>query len=313
MLEALGGFAVIGLPILVGYLVARLKILAPGTGRQLNLLVFYVLIPFMLFTLMARADLWVLLSPAALDSFTVALISFALYALVAGLVWRRGRAEVTVGALSAGYANAGHIGLPVALHLLGDATFAAPIILFQTALFAPVALAILDTASGKRERPLWKVVLHAVFSPIVIGSLGGVLVSLLPWTPPPLLLEATDLIGQAAIPVVLIAFGMSLRGRVLLQAGPHRAEALLASALKLLAMPMLAYALGRFAFGLDQVGLYAVTTLAALPTAQNVFNYATRYQQSTTVARDAISLTTLCSAPLILAIAGLLGPGGLLA
>jgi predicted permease len=308
MLSALSGLAIIGLPVAVGYIVARLGILPSGTGQRLNLLVFYVLIPFLLFTLMATAELDVLFSPLSLTSFIAALAVMALYALVAGAFLRRSAAAVTVGALAAGYTNAGHIGLPVALHLLGNAALVAPVILFQTGVFAPIALAILDTSTRSGERrPVWKVVGGAVLNPIVVGSLTGLAVALLPFDPPALLFEATNLIGQAAVPVVLIAFGMSLRGRVLLEKGPARAEAVLASALKLAVMPLAAWALGRFAFGLAGPELYAVTTLAALPTALNVFNYASRYETSAVLARDTISLTTLGAVPVLLLIAALLG------
>jgi predicted permease len=308
MVDALSGFVIVGLPIALGYLVARLKVLASGTGRQLNLLVFYVLIPFMLFHLFATSDVSVLFSRLAWICFGVAAVVFVLYALIAGVCWRRGIGAVTVGALASGYTNAGNIGLPVALHFLGDASFAAPVIVFQTCVFAPIALVILHATSpttDKRE-PGWKILLSGIINPVIIGSFTGVLVSWLPWDPPDLLLDATNMVGQAAVPLMLIAFGMSLRGRTLLASGPQRSEAILACLLKIVAMPLIAFGAGLL-FGLDPKGLYVVTTLAALPTAQNVFNYATRYDQSVVIARDAISITTLAAAPLLLLITLFLG------
>jgi predicted permease len=311
MLDALSGLAIIAIPIAVGYLAARLRLFAPGLGKQLNLLVFYVLIPCMVFGLLSRADPSVLFSPLSWTSFAAAVTVFAAYALVAGLAWRRGAAAVTVGALAAGYTNAGHIGLPVALYLLGDATLATPVILFQTGVFAPVGLALLETAgragADTARPPLWRLIGHALLNPIVVASLAGLAISLSGLRLPAVAGEAVDLIGNAAVPVVLIAFGLSLRGRVLLERGPARAEAVLAAALKLVAMPLAAWALGRFAFGLSGHDLYVVTTLAALPTALNVFNFASRYDQSTVLARDTISLTTLGAAPALLLVAALLG------
>ena len=52
--------------------------------------------------------------------------------------------------------------------------------------------------------------------------------------------------------------------------------------------------------------LLAVTVVAALPTAQNVFTFAVRYRQGEVLARDAIFVTTLGSVPVLLLIAGLL-------
>ena len=53
--------------------------------------------------------------------------------------------------------------------------------------------------------------------------------------------------------------------------------------------------------------LYAVTVLAALPTAQNVFNFAQRYDTAEVVARDTVFLTTVGSVPVLFGISLLLG------
>ncbi|MDR1264191.1 MAG: AEC family transporter [Propionibacteriaceae bacterium] len=311
MLEALSGLVLIGLPIAVGYLLARAGLLDQAAGKQFNLLVFYVLIPFMLFDLMSRAQPRDLLSPLSLTSLLAALAMFGLYVLATGLGRRLDRGCVTIGALAAGYTNAGHIGLPVAIHLLGDATYVAPVILFQTCLFAPVGLAILRGAAGPSPAdgrwPRWWLALRPALAPVTVGSLSGLAVSLSGWSPPRPLADAVALIGGAAVPVVLIAFGLSLRGRRLLDQGPDRAQALLASGLKLVAMPLTAGLLGRFGFGLVGHDLYVVTVLAALPTALNVFNFASRHCRGLVVARDTISLTTAGAAPVILLIAALLG------
>ena len=58
--------------------------------------------------------------------------------------------------------------------------------------------------------------------------------------------------------------------------------------------------------GLDGEALLAVTVLSALPTAQNVFVIATRYDRATLLARDAIFVSTLASVPVIAVVAALL-------
>ncbi|MFN8085605.1 MAG: hypothetical protein U0Q04_01115 [Microbacterium sp.] len=49
-----------------------------------------------------------------------------------------------------------------------------------------------------------------------------------------------------------------------------------------------------------------VTVLAALPTAQNVFNYAQRFDVGETIARDTVFVTTLGCVPILLGITFLL-------
>jgi predicted permease len=309
--EALQGFVTVSVPIVVGYLIARFRVITPESAQQLGLLAVNVLIPVLLFVTMAESEPRLLFSRLALASFLAAIAVFALYALVAGLIWRPGVAAVTVGALAAGYNNAANIGLPIAAHMLGDPALVAPIVLFQTALFAPVGLGILAVAAKRRDHgagaPLWKAVAGAIGSPIVIGSLTGLAVSALGLTVPVVMMEPIRLVAGGAIPVMLIAFGMSLKQTPVLAKTAERGQIIFASAVKLLVMPVVAWALGRFVFGLDAAGVYAVTTMAALPTAQNVFNYASRYDTSVILARDSVTLTTLGAAPLVFVVAALLG------
>ncbi|MDR3359145.1 MAG: AEC family transporter [Bifidobacteriaceae bacterium] len=150
MFEAFEGFITVSVPIAVGYLVARSGLLTARTGVELNRLAVTVLMPVLLFTILSEAEPSTLFSHLALVSLLAAVAMFALYVLLAGLFWRRGAGELAVGAMAAGYTNANNIGLPIALHMLGDPTLVAPIVLFQTGVFAPVGLTIL--AVGARRR-----------------------------------------------------------------------------------------------------------------------------------------------------------------
>ena len=178
--------------------------------------------------------------------------------------------------------------------------------LLQLLLFAPVALAVLGaTVEGRTSA--WVIVRSTLTNPIIVGSLLGVLVAVSGIELPPIVLDPIELIGHAAVPLMLIAYGLSLHGQRLLEPGTGRRDVLLASTLKLIAMPVVAWALGRFVFGLEGIDLYAVTVLAALPTAQNVFVFAQRYETAEIVARDTVFLTTIGSVPALLAVALLLG------
>ena len=53
--------------------------------------------------------------------------------------------------------------------------------------------------------------------------------------------------------------------------------------------------------------MLAVTVTPALPTAQNVFVYASSYARGTLLARDVVLLTTVLSVPVLVLVALLLG------
>jgi predicted permease len=105
-----------------------------------------------------------------------------------------------------------------------------------------------------------------------------------------------------------MAFGMSLRGSRPLRADEGRAEILTASLIKSAVMPLVAYLVASLVFGLHGQALFAAVALAALPTAQNVYNFAARYERGIPIARDTVLLTTLLAVPALLLIAALLAP-----
>ena len=302
------GFAIIAVVIGAGYLVGRFGLLGAEAGRVMSRLAFFVLTPALLFTVLAEADVHRLFSQLLPVSAIAAVTQIVVFALVARLIWRRPVPETTIGSLASGYTNANNIGLPVSLYVLGDASSSAPVILLQLLVLAPIALAILDiSTSGKPS--LGRILLQPVRNPLIIGSALGLIVSVTGVELPAPVLAPFELVGAAAVPVVLLGFGMSLHGSRPLAPGTERRDVVLASILKLIVMPVVAWLVGEFAFGLSGHALFVVVVLAALPTAQNVFNYAQRYERGITMARDTVLITTGLSIVSLVVIAALLAPG----
>lgn len=306
MIDILTGFAVIALAVFVGWLAGRTGVLGPNARPVLARLNFSVLSPFLLFSVLATADVRALFSALLPVSAIAAVAIMLVFSVVSLALLRRGVARTTIGALAAGYVNGNNIGIPIALYLLGDAAYSAPVVLLQLLLFAPVALAVLGaTVEGRTSV---RGILRSTFTnPIIIGSFLGVLVSVSGLELPAMLLDPVQLIGQAAVPLMLIAYGLSLHGQRMFEPGTGLRDVVFASMLKLFAMPAIAWAVGAFAFGLEGRELYAVTVLAALPTAQNVFNFAQKYETAEVVARDTVFLTTVGSVPVLFGISLLLG------
>ena len=307
MAGVLIGFAVIGAVIGVGYLVGRLGLLGHHAEFVLGRLAFFVLSPALLFTVLAEADADELFSSLLPVSAIAALSCMAIFAVIALLVWRRAVPETMIGSMAAGYANANNIGLPVAAYVLGDPAFAAPLILLQIVILTPIILTILDVSTSG-TLSVARVLSQPIRNPLIIGSGLGLLLSVTSIELPEPVMEPFHIIGASAVPTVLLLFGMSLHGRRILEAGSRRADILLAVALKNLIMPAIAWVVGAFVFGLTGLPLFAVVVLAGLPTAQNVFNYALRFDRAVPLARDAVLISTVLSVPTLVVIAALLAP-----
>ncbi|MEV6850847.1 AEC family transporter [Actinoplanes sp. NPDC051411] len=297
MISAFSGFALIGVIVLVGWVTRRFAGLPENAEAVLGRLVYSVLAPCLLFTGVAKADLNVLFSEPLIVSTAAAVVCFGLFAL---LIRGRDRGTTIMGALASGYTNANYIGIPVATYVLGNAALVVPIVILQLLVITPVALTLLEIATTGRAS--WRTVLMTPLrNPLIAGVALGAVFALTGWHLPTVLGNPIAAIGQAAVPVVLIAFGMSLSGRGVLTAGSDRVATLTAVALKTAGMPVIAFLMAH-ALGLNHDETFAVTVLAALPTAQNVFLYGQRFNAGAGLIRDAIFLSTLACAPALLLI-----------
>ncbi|WP_455353304.1 AEC family transporter [Streptomyces sp. SYSU K217416] len=251
--------------------------------------------PALLFLTMSRSRPAELAQPGVLV-FAVSLLAvFAVGLLLGRWVFRRGRADRTIGAMAAAYVNSANLGIPVAVHVLNDTSFVVAAALFQTLLITPLILVLIDLDARRGARERWAGLLRLPFrNPVIAASVGGLAVSALGRPLPAEVTAPLQMLGGAAVPAALFALGMSLAARARSDA-EGRTERHVLVALKLVAQPLLAYALGRWLFGLDGHALFAVVLCAGLPTAQNAFVFASEYRLDTGLARDTVLLSTLLS------------------
>ena len=304
MLGVLYGFAVILGIIGAGYLAAVGSVVKGDQRRVLNRMAFYVALPALLFDVLHDSDPAVLLSPVILITTIAAVAAAAIYVVASRLWFKQDLAATTLGATSSGYVNSNNLGLPVAIYILGDAAYVAPLILIQVAVYTPVVLAVLESTRGNRGGFLLALG-RAARNPVIIASVLGFAVAILGLEVPQIVLGPIEMLGAASVPMVLLSFGISLRGQRALQRGSDRAPVLAATAIKLLLMPLLAWLLC-LALGLGPHETFVATTIAALPTAQNVYNYAATYRRAETQVRDTVFVTTFAALPVIAFIAWML-------
>lgn len=287
---------------LLGFVAGRFGLLGAGADRVLGGFVFHLAMPAALFSVLTRTRLS--FSAPALGTFAAStLVTMALGFVLSGRIFGRKPGEATVGAMSAGYVNSANLGIPVAMQVLGDATFLTGVLLFQVLVITPLVLTILDRGADRRLRPA-RLASLPLRNPVIFGLAAGALCSSLDWHPPPAIAGPLALLGNAAVPAALVALGLSLTVR-----GPglaaERAEVLTLSALKLLAQPLLAYLFGLLA-QLRPAELLALVVCAALPTAQNAYIFAREYGRADSVARGTVIASTALSMLTLAAIGWLL-------
>lgn len=308
MLAVLEGFSVVWLIILVGWFVGRKNVLGDNAPMVLSRLSFFVASPALLLETLAQAELRTVLAEPLLVAAVSALVTGGSFFLLVKFVLNRSLSEAVLSAMSSSTANAANLGIPIAAYVLGDAALIAPVLVFQLAFYTPLYLMLLDSlTSGHRPTP-GRILLQIISNPMILGTAVGLVLAATRWQLPALLAEPLHLIAGAAIPAILIAFGMSLgSGKPFSAADGRRSDILLATGFKLVLHPLVAFLLGHIALGMDGAALFAVVVAAALPTAQNVYVSAQRYQVGVTVAKDTVLATTVLAIPAMFGVAFLLG------
>lgn len=301
----LEGFATLAVVIALGALLAHLGIIDLTGQRSLSLTAFYVASPALLVTVLEDSDPSRVLSGPLVATAAGVVVSAGLVVAYA-LARRRDPGTTVVAMLCSAYVNAGNLGIPIAAYALGDAALVVPALMMQLLVLQPLALTVLDVITSPRRPSVAKILSRPVTNPLTIASFLGLALAITGSELPAAVHQPLELVGGMAVPAMLIAYGVALRLGPLPGRGVAPEVLAAVSVLKMVVQPVAAYVVGRFAVGLDGHDLFAVTLLSALPTAQNVFVIATRYDRGSLLARDAIFVTTLASVPVAVVISALL-------
>lgn len=321
----LSAFIPIWLLTSLGYLVARFALVGADPVEVESVLgrfVFRIAMPAALFGMLAKSDLHALANASIVAFGLSSLVACGVGLVVSTQLFGRGVADGAVAGMTSGYVNSANLGIPVAVQVLGNAGFLSTVILFNTMLVTPIALALMDLGNESGPGLGWRqrvrgVLLLPVRNPIIIASALGALVAGTHWHVPADVAHALSLLGGAAVPIALITLGMSLHAAPKEAAdaarrdargvhsdaarsdarGIHTAalQAATSITLKTAVHPALAYLLARYALHLHPHDVLAVTLCAALPTAQNVYIYAREYALDAAFARNAVVFSTLAS------------------
>ena len=173
MLGVLQGFFVVWSIILVGMFVGRRNILGENARQVLSALTFFVASPALLFETLSKAKLREVFAAPLLVTAVGAIATAVLFFGIVQFILKRALPEALMSSMSASLANSANLGIPIAVFVLGDASYVAPLLIFQLAFFTPLFLMALDaTTSTHRTTPLG-FILMILRNPMIVGSALG--------------------------------------------------------------------------------------------------------------------------------------------
>ncbi|MEW2575287.1 AEC family transporter [Streptomyces syringium] len=295
MQAVISGFVPIWVVTAMGWAAGRFDLLGRHAQPVLARFAFTFAMPALLFLTLSKAPVGEIAEPGVAVFAISLLLVFGAGLLLSRNVFRMRPADRAVNAMAASYVNSANLGIPVAIGVLGDTTFIAAAAVFQMLIVTPLIMVLIDLDVHQGVRGQWRRFAQLPLrNPVIGASAAGFAVSALSLSLPTGVTEPIRMVGGAGVPAALFALGMSLNTKVVPDA-KGIAERLVLVGLKTAAQPLLAYALGRWLFGLHGHALLAVVLCAGLPTAQNAFLYAAEYRLRTDVPRDVVVWSTLLS------------------
>lgn len=284
-----------------GYLLRRRF---PLDQVTLNRVVIYGMSPALIFTSLVRFDLsgGGALRMLALSVAIVAVMG-ALTALIALPLGLRGP-DLSAILLASLFMNSGNYGLPAARFAFGEEGFTLALFYFiaQSIMAQTVGVAVAAWGSAAAGPGVARAVAGRVLRmPQVYATAAALAVRATGFDPDAAsglavgLFRGLTLLSEATLPMMLIVLGAQLAGGVTLE---EPGLVALASAMRLLVSPLVAYGLG-LALGLDQLGLAVGVMLSGMPTAVHTtivaleFNSRPSLVVGTVVVTSVLSLLTL--------------------
>ena len=272
-------------------------------------------VPALLFRTIVRQDLaalpWRILAAYFVPALLYMLVVYAWHRLHQ----RQPGAEPATRAIAVTYGNAVQLGIPMAAALFGEAGLALHIALIS--LHGLLLLAVLtvlaeaDLARGSGSASRWATlrvtVRNTLIHPVVLPVLAGLLWNFTGLGLHPVVDQALQTLGQAAVPMALALIGASLATHGV---QGHLRNAWGMAAMKLLVMPAVVLLVAHQVFGLRGMPLAVLVMMAALPAGTNAVIFAGRYRTLLAEVSVAVVMATFAfvvTAGLWLAVLGWVG------
>ena len=247
-------------------------------------------VPALIFTALMKTQL----DKSALGAFVIAaILGHLLLALVGALLIRTGRLNRQTYLAPFIFGNTGNLGIPLALFAFGEAGLGYAVVMLSVSAVLSFTLG-LSLVAGKGGAG------KALREPMVWATLLGALFLWQDWQTPKFLTNALDLIGQMAIPMMLITLGVAIARLTPGKTG----LAILLSLAKLCASVSIGWGLG-LAFGLDEIAFGVLVLQLATPVAVTSYLLAEKFGAKAEAVAGLVVVSTLISVaalPLLLSL-----------
>lgn len=246
-------------------------------------------VPALIFTALQKTEI----DPQSLTIVSIAaIVSYLVVTLVAYALIRLAKIDVQTYLAPLIFGNTGNLGLPLAYFAFGDEGFGYALVIFAIMGILSFTFGIWLVSGGGSPIKVLK-------EPLVGATLLGALFLWQGWKTPVFLTNTLELMGQMAIPLMLITLGVALAR---LSPGSFKLPVILAIS-KIVFCVVIAWVVGRW-FGLPPIAFGVLVLQISTPVAVTSYLLAEKYGADAASVAGLIVASTLLSIiviPLILA------------
>jgi len=283
------------LTILLGYVLAKVKIISPAATQVFSKFVLTIALPALILSGM-RVSFTTERLHTALFVFLLTIPCYGLAFLVGKLTARILTKDLTrkvVFNFGIVFANTGFLGFPIFQALYGkEAIFYASIynIMFNLLLYT-LGIKIMNTNKTEHTR----LDLKKIINPGVGASVIGFILFITAVPLPEFMTGTIDAIGNTCVPLSMLTIGATL-SELPLQKMFSDIGIYILSVVRLLVMPLLTLVLVKYIFQIDQMWLIAIPVImAGMPMATNTVLMAIEYKNDAHLASQTVLISTLLS------------------
>ncbi|EAF4672012.1 AEC family transporter [Listeria monocytogenes] len=259
---------------------------------NLSKLTLYLMSPFLAFNTFYTNPLTIDYAYLAIYIFALCLSLILLVSLISFLLGYNLQDRCAL-ILASAFMNNGNYGTPVVLLVFGAVGLDIAVVLMVLQQLAMSTIGIYFAAKGSKDANGMKTVMKRVVRMLIAyGALLGLALQLLHVSLPSALMTCVKLVGDAAIPTIMIVLGMQLA--VISFRRIELTKVGIALVLKLLIAPIIAFGL-TLILPVDEMTKQIMILLAAMPTAANTTLMAVQFDTKPDLVSSATFISTVLS------------------
>lgn len=286
--------------IAIGFFLRKINIFRPGYSEAVSSVLAWVFLPLYTFRMLSR-NFTVTIIESKLTYFVSGILVLAvifLAALILSRLYARAKGEEGIYVYAFSAPNISYMGLAVIETIVGAGA------LYNATIFTLGLTVFIGSVGIYLITPRNKASFAAIFNPLIIATIAGMVFGLCHIPVPAIIDKVTDAASVSIMPCAMLVAGMVLAEKTFLKIFLNH-KAYTASVIRLVVIPLFVFVILKFA-GMNKDVIFVAVTIMAMPVDFNVIIFPRAYGSDATAGTQLAVISNILSIITIPLIIGML-------